>query len=125
MTSLFQSFGHKCVVSEIRQCYFQQRCALHLALYCVDSTLVARPRTACDTVVDIPQEHIADSTRSIFRAVDYHAEASVYNLAPAYAATVVNRNPCGTTERVAYHVVHSHVGSEARAVIYIRRLAIR
>ncbi len=49
--------------------------------------------------------------------------ATVDDLAPTNAATVVQAHPCGAAEGVAYHVVNSHVGAELRAVVDVAGLA--
>ena len=55
----------------------------------------------------------------IFAAIDHHTEAAIDDFAPAYASTVVNGNPCGTTESVADDILNGHVGTELRTVVDI------
>ena len=64
-------------------------------------------------------------TVGIRRAVYDHTEAAVHDLAPADAAAVVDRNPCGTAETVADDVMYCHVGAELRAVVDVGCLAER
>ena len=58
-------------------------------------------------------------TSRVFATINSHAEAAVHYFSPAYTATIVDRNPCGTTERVADDIVNCHVGTELRTVVDI------
>ena len=61
----------------------------------------------------------------IVGTVNDHAEAAVDDLAPAYAASVVDRNPGGAAERIADDILDGHVGRKLRTVIDVGGLTER
>ena len=104
------------VVDEVRHGHTEVGRAVHLTLDGIHGSLVAGPCTAGDTVVDIPEEHLADVAAALLGAIDYHTEATVDDLAPAYTTTVVDAHPRGATEGVADDVLYGHVGAELRTI---------
>ena len=111
------------VVDEVRHGHAEVGRAVHLTLDGIHGSLVAGPCTAGDTVVNIPEEHLADVAAALLGAIDYHTEATVDDLAPAYTATVVDAHPRSATEGVADDVLYGHVGAELRTIVDIGGLA--
>ena len=97
--------------------------ALHLALDAPHRAFVACPTSTGNTVVHIPEQHLADMAVAVFTTVDYHTKTAVDHFAPANAAAIVDRHPGGTTERVADDILYSHVGTELRTVVDVAGLA--
>ena len=58
----------------------------------------------------------------IFGTVYDHSEASVDHLAPSDASSVVDGDPCGSSEGVADDILDSHIGREPRPIVDVGRL---
>ena len=63
------------------------------------------------------------ATVGLGAAVEHHAEATIDDFAPAYAAAVVDADPRGAAEAVADDVLDGHVGSAVAAVVDVAGLA--
>ena len=74
------------------------------------SGFVASPAATCNTVVDVPEEHVLDMTCGIVGTIDDHAETTVDDFAPSYATAVVDADPSSTAETIANDVLDSHIG---------------
>ena len=123
--SLLCVFTYYVVIDYIGHCNLQALRAHHFAFDAMDGTFVACPCTSSNSIIYIPEQHLAYVTVAVFATVNHHAKATIYNFAPAYAASVVDRNPGGAAERIAYDILDGHVGRKLRTVIDVGGLTER
>tara|TARA_A100001015_G_C14956180_1_gene698879 strand:+ start:277 stop:1179 length:903 start_codon:yes stop_codon:yes gene_type:complete len=112
-------------VHHVWQCDCQAWSSFHLPLDGQDGVCISTPRTATDSISDIPAEHAFGTTSRILRAIKHEAKAPIHYLTPAHATTVVEGDPRGSTERITNDVLHRHIRCEYTAIIHIRSLAER
>ena len=78
----------------------------------MDGTFVACPCTSSNSIIYIPEQHLAYVTAAVFATINHHTKATIYNFAPAYASAIMKRNPSGATEGVADNILYCHIGAE-------------
>ena len=78
------------IVHELGQGYLQIGGAFQFPFQGVDGSGVPGPAPACNSVVYIVEQHIAQSFFSFLAPIQHEAKTSVYYFSPSDAPSVVN-----------------------------------